>query len=88
MNEQVSHVRIRPLRNIVLIRPEPSTQASGPLMVIAAPRAMQRGRILACGPDVRDLELDMMVIVNTLAGTQLDGYLLVPETAVVGIVSV
>lgn len=74
---------ITPLRNMVLVKLVPPPVMSA-LQVIQAPRAVQQARIMACGPEVTDLKVGMVALVNTAAATQLNGQLLVPQTAILG----
>ena len=79
----MSELKITPLRNMVLVRLEPA-QSNGQIQVIQAPQAVQQAHIVACGPEVTDLEVGIMALVNTAAATQLNGQLLVPQSAVLG----
>ena len=74
-----------PLRNLVLVRfqDEDNTTESG-LEVIRDPKAIRPARVLACGPEVRDLKPDMVALVNQVAGTQIGENVLVPESAIIG----
>lgn len=74
-----------PLRNLVLVRfqDEDNTTESG-LEVIRDPKAIRPARVLAVGPEVRDLKPDMVALVNQVAGTVVGENLLIPESAIVG----
>ena len=78
-------MKILPLRNMVLVRfqDEDSTLPSG-LVHIRDPRSVRMACILACGPDVHDLQPDMVVLVNSVAGSVIGEQLLVPDSAVLG----
>ena len=74
-----------PLRNLVLVRfqDEDNTTESG-LEVIRDPKAIRPARVLACGPEVRDIKPDMVALVNQVAGTRIGENVLVPESAIIG----
>ena len=76
-------VRIMPLRNMVLVRLEPEAPLSG-LQVIRPERVVRPAKILACGPEVRDLAPDMVALVNIVTATQVDGCYLVPAPSILG----
>lgn len=77
--------RIVPLRNMVLVRfqDEEIETASG-LQLVRDPRQIRPAVVLAVGPEVKDLRVDMVALVNQVAGTQIGENVLVPESAIVG----
>lgn len=75
---------ILPLRNMVLVRLHNGTQSSSPLVVIAPERAICRFRVVACGPEVRDVKPEQIVLANRLAGTAIGNDFLIPESAILG----
>lgn len=68
---------------MVLVRLEPEAPRSG-LHLIQEARAVRPAKILACGPEVRDLEPDMVALVNIVTATQVDGCYLVPAPSILG----
>ena len=76
-------LRIVPLRNMVLVQLQPEQPTTG-LQVIREPRAVRPAKILAIGPEVHDLAVDMVALVNTVAATSINGCLLVPQHAILG----
>jgi len=76
-------LKIQPLRNMVLVELQPEKPQIG-LQVIRAPQAVRPAKILAVGPEVQDLAVDMVALVNTVAATSINGCLLVPQHAILG----
>lgn len=76
-------MKILPLRNLVLVRFEQEREDS-PLTVIRDPKAIRPAKVLATGPEVRELRVGMVALVNSVAGTTIGEQVLVPESAVIG----
>lgn len=76
-------MKIVPLRNLVLVRFEQEVDDS-PLVVIRDPKQIRPARVLATGPEVRDMKVGMVALVNSIAGTLIGEELLVPESAIIG----
>ena len=74
---------IIPLRDMVLVELQPEPIQSV-LQVLREPRAVRAARVVAVGPEVRDLTVDMMALVNQVSATAINGYWLVPERSVLG----
>lgn len=68
---------------MVLVRIRESRPTSS-LAVIRDARPVREAIVLACGPEVRDLQANQLVIVNVLAATAVDGCLLVPAHTILG----
>jgi len=78
-------LQIQPLRNMIVVKLQPHEQSSeAGLAVIRSERLVRPARIVACGPEVRDLRPGMMALVNTATATQINGCLLVAEATVLG----
>ena len=77
-------VNIIPLRNMVLVRFQDEGLQEGELVVIRDPKLVRPARVLAVGPEVRDIKPDMVALVNRVAGTSIGEQVLVPESAIVG----
>ena len=78
-------LRIQPLRNMVVVELEPApVPALGGLTVIREAQLIRLARVTACGPEVQDVVPGQRVLVNTAAGTQLNGSLLVAEPTILG----
>lgn len=75
---------IQPLRNYVLVRPENGTKPPSKLVVVAPERVICPFRVLAIGPEVRDVQLGQIVLANRLTGTSIGNDFLLPESAIVG----
>jgi len=89
VKEAGNAIQIIPLRNMVLVELEQDIAGTplpviGGLVVIVSPRAVQKARIVACGPEVRDLQPGYLVLANTSAGHRINGQLLVPAHAILG----
>ena len=76
-------MKILPLRNLVLVRFEQEEDES-PLVVIRAAKAIRPAKVLAIGPEVREIRVGMVALVNSVAGTLIGEQLLIPESAIVG----
>lgn len=80
-------MNITPLRNFVLVELEPEAAKPGLIEVIrAAAPTSTHARVIACGPDVREVEAGARVIVSRLQGIEIAGQLLMPEGAVLAVV--
>ena len=78
-------LRIQPLRNIVVVELEPEAPPpTAMLTVVRGPQLIRLARVTACGPEVQDVVPGQRVLVNTAAGTQLNGSLLVAEPTILG----
>ena len=69
---------------MLLVRLRPTAPRSQSLVVITAERAAKQATVEAIGPEVRDVRVGDVVIINAVAGMAVGDSLLVPETAVVG----
>jgi len=76
-------ITVIPLRDMVLVELQPEQPQTG-LQVIREPRAVRPARVLAVGPEVRDLTVEQIALVNTVAATSINGCLLVPQHAILG----
>ena len=77
-------MKVLPLRNMVLVRPQNGTKLSSSLVVIAPERAICRFLVVAVGPEVRDVRPQQIVLANRLAGTTIGSELLIPESSILG----
>lgn len=75
-------MKVIPLRNMVLLRLQNRTVSAHGLTVIQAERAVCRFAVVACGPEVRDVQRGQTVLANRLAGTSIGDELLLPESAI------
>ena len=75
---------IIPLRNMVLLRLTNGHASSSKLHVIQEPQVMCVFAVVACGPEVLDIQAGQTVLANRLAGTAIGGELLLPDTAILG----
>lgn len=79
-------MRVEPLRNQVLLELAPNGAAASKVVVLAPERAICRFRVVACGPEVRDIRAGQIVLANRLAATVIGDQLLLPESAILGMV--
>lgn len=79
-------MKISPLRNMVLLAPTDGHQASTILTVVSPERAICRFRVVACGPEVRDVAEGQTVLANRLAGTVIGAEILLPESSILGVI--
>lgn len=79
-------MRLIPLRNLVLVRFEQERPDSELITVIRDPKQIRPARVLATGPECRDVKVGMVALVNSIAGTSIGDseQLLIPESAIVG----
>lgn len=78
---------ILPLRNLVLLEIAPNGHTPSPILTVVAPeRSVCRFHVVACGPEVRDVQQGQTVLANRLAATVIGGQYLLPESAIVGLI--
>lgn len=77
-------MKIIPLRNMVLVRPQNGTTSTSSLVVIKPEQTICRFLVIACGPDVRDVKPEQIVLANRLTGMSIGSELLLPESAILG----
>lgn len=78
-------MRIIPLRNQILVQFADTKQESkGGIQLIRDPRVARPARVLAVGPEVRDVRVGQTVVANSVAGAAIEDALLLPETAILG----
>lgn len=77
-------MRVSPLRNMVLLAPMNGANGHSTLTIIQADRAICRFRVMACGPEVRDVSEGQTVLANRLAGTVIGAEILLPESSILG----
>src|SRR2546422_4626776 len=77
-------VNVEPVRDLVLIRPEPPKGLRSSLLEVVdfTPKAAVRGVVLAVGPEVRDVQVGQRVLFSKLQGYEVMGYILLAESAV------
>lgn len=82
-------MRVKPIRDQVLIQPVPPPPMSTVLEVVTGRRAETRGTVIGVGPDVREVTLGDRVLFAETAGQEvvvLDRtYLLMPEADVLAV---
>ena len=76
-------MNVLPLRNMVLVRPADLVSGSK-LHVIAPERLICPFCVVACGPEVRDVEVGQTVFANRLTATAIGDQFLLPDTAILG----
>jgi len=69
---------------MVLVRLHNGMKPASQLVVIAPERAICRFVVVACGPEVRDVKPEQIVLANRLAGTSIGGEFLIPESSILG----
>ena len=80
-------MNIIPLRNFVLVElsDEDAPSASGLTLVKLERDPSTQAVVLAIGPEVRDTRVGQRVIVSRLQGINVDGRVLLAESAVLGV---
>lgn len=79
-------MKISPLRNMVLVRPAPNGHEVSKLLTVIVPeRVLCRFVVVACGPEVRDVQEGQTVLANRLAGTSIGSEILLPESSILGV---
>lgn len=77
-------MKILPMHAMVWVHLEAPNGHTGAVEVIRAPSPIRTARVIACGPEVRDVRPEQRVVVNSLAGTTVGDECLVPESAILG----
>ena len=81
-------IEFKPLVNHLLLTLEPEPEMSSIIHVQKALVDLVRyGEITAIGPEVRDLKVGQRVLASVTAGVELAEGVLIPETAVLGILT-
>ena len=77
-------VNVEPVRDLVLIRPEAPKALQSALIEVVdfTPKAAIRGKVVAVGPEVRDVRTGQQVLFSKLQGYEVMGYILLAEGAV------
>ena len=84
----MSRIVFQPLVNHLLLTLEPEPEMSSIIHVQKALVDLVRyGEITAIGPEVRDLKVGQRVLASVTAGVELAEGVLIPETAVLGILT-
>jgi hypothetical protein len=82
-------VSFQPLLNGLLLTLEPEPEQSSIIQVQKSLVDLVRyGEITAVGPEVRDLKVGQRVLASVTAGVELAAGMLIPETAVLGILTI
>lgn len=69
---------------MVLLAPVNGANGHAGLTIIQAERTICRFRVVACGPEVRDVREGQTVLANRLAGTSIGSELLLLESSILG----
>ena len=81
-------VSFQPLVNHLLLTLEPEPEMSSIIHVQKSLVDLVRyGEITAIGPEVRDLKVGQRVLASVTAGTEMEWGMLIPETSVLGILT-
>ena len=75
-------VTVEPLRNNVLVRLRPVAEKTGLIVRVAHFEASRWADVLAAGPECRETEVAMPVLVNPLVGAVISDDLVMPETSI------
>ena len=73
---------LHPCGNRVLVTLMPDPPRSDLLVVITSPSRAQRAKVVAIGPEVRDVKPGELVLVSRLAGQEVGDKVLMPEGSV------
>ena len=71
-----------PLQNYVLVELLPEAPRSALLVVISSPARAQRAKVVAVGPEVKDVKAGAEVLVSRLAGQEVGDKVLLREESV------
>ena len=81
-------INFQPLVNNLLLTLEPEPEMSSIIHVQKSLVDLVRyGEITAIGPEVRDLKVGQRVLASVTAGVEMADGILIPETAVLGILT-
>lgn len=80
---------ITPLRDNLALTAlsTPDTTSAGGLVLMRGEHPTRRYRVIACGPEVRDIAVGAVVLVSRLQGIEVGGWTLVREDAVLAVAS-
>ncbi len=78
----MSTVVLEPMRDWVLVRLRPVADKTGLIHRVVHFEASRWADVLAVGPEVRDVAVGMVVLVNPLIGQIIQDDLLVPEPSI------
>lgn len=81
-------VTLQPLGARILVRLRPSKSKSALLFLPNERQSAREADVIAVGPEVRDVSVGAIVIVNALSGQQVGDELILPESAVLGFAEV
>ena len=73
---------ITPLRHFVALTALDTPAYAGALTLVRAEHPTRRYRVIACGPEVRDLRVGDVVLMSRLQGIDVGAWTLAPESAV------
>jgi len=78
------HVKVEPLRDQLLVRPEPARGLTSALLTVVSHQQEPavRGEVLAVGPEVRDVRVGQRVLFSKLQGQEVMGLLVLAEGAI------
>lgn len=78
---------ITPLRDLVLVELEDAPASSGAIQVVRLDtQPSMYARVIAVGPECREARAGVRCIVSRLQGIEVDGRVLLPESAVLAYV--
>lgn len=75
---------LEPLGSRLLVKLRPLPESTGRILRVARDESARAADVLAIGPETRDVEVGMGVLVSTLAGQLVGDQILMPESSVLG----
>lgn len=75
-------IEITPLHDKLVIQLRPLPDMTGVLHRVDRNELVRQADVIAVGPDVREVSAGDAVLVNVVAGQQLGGQLVIPESAI------
>lgn len=76
------NIRLEPLRDRILIRLRPQSEMTGSIVRVRHDQIARWADVLEVGPEVRDVQKGMGVLVNPLSGQAVGDDIILPESGV------
>lgn len=70
------------MRDLVVVRLRPQPEKTGLIVRVQHDQIARWADVVSVGPEVRDIKPGMGVLVNPLAGHDVNGKILLPESAI------
>lgn len=80
------NIQLHPLGARVIVRLKPLPEKTGHIFRVDRNEYARHADVISVGPKVRDVWPGQVVLVTTLAGQDVNGVLIVPESSILGVV--